>query len=288
MTPFELAEPRTLAEAIGLLDQDDPAIRPIAGGTALMLMMKAGLFRPLRLVSLRGIEQRYSGIAPGADGALRIGAMMSLAALGDAPEIRRHAPVIARTLRDVANVRVRNVATIGGNLAHADPHLDMPPVWIVLGARLVIIGAQGQRTIPVEELFAGYYETNLRHDELIAEVILPPQKERRAAYLKCTARSAHDWPAVGVAVSLELQDGRIGEPMIALGAATDRPTRLRAAEAVLRGAVPSAATLRAAGEAAAAEVEIEGDNHGSGPYKKQLLKVYLGRAVTAAIGETRE
>jgi aerobic carbon-monoxide dehydrogenase medium subunit len=285
MTPFELAEPRTLREAIGLLDRDDPAIRPIAGGTALMLMMKAGLFRPVRLVSLRRIEPRFRRIEVETDGALRIGAMATLASLEHSAAVRDHAPVVTRTMRRLANVRVRNVATVGGNLAHADPHLDLPPVWIALGAHAIIVGAGTEREVPVEDFATGYYETVLRHDEVVAELVVPMQRGRRAAYLKCTTRSADDWPALGIAVSLSLDDGAIGEARVALGAATAKPARLHAAEAVLNGARADDATLRRAGEAAEAEVEIVSDDRGSAPYKKHLLRVFLGRAVKAAMAE---
>ena len=177
MVPFDLAEPRSLSEAIALLDRDDPAIRPIAGGTALMLMMKAGCFGRCGSSACAGSSRALRASHRAATMALlRIGAMATSRDLEHSPDLRRHAPVIARTMRDVANVRVRNVATVGGNLAHADPHLDLPPVWIALGAQVVIAGAGGaERTIPVEELFVGYYETILRHDELIAEMVVPPQ-----------------------------------------------------------------------------------------------------------------
>jgi aerobic carbon-monoxide dehydrogenase medium subunit len=283
MVPFELVEPTSLSDAIALLDRDDPAVRPIAGGTALMLMMKAGLFRPQRLVSLRRIERRFRRIEVESDGALRIGAMATLAALEHSREVATQAPVIPRTMRRLANVRVRNVATVGGNLAHADPHLDLPPVWMALGAQVMIVGPGSERTLPAEDLFAGYYETVLRHDEVIAEIVLPSQRGRRSAYLKCTTRSAEDWPALGVAATLAVDDGTITEARLALGAATATPVRLSAAEAVLRGAKPDAATLRRAGEAASEEAEIESDDRGSAPYKKHLLRVYLGRAVAAAM-----
>ena len=161
MTPFELAEPASLAAAIKLLDPDDPAVRPIAGGTALMLMMKAGVFRPARLVSLRAIRE-LCAIEMQPDGALKIGAMTPLSVLDRDPATRAHAPVITQTLRTLSNVRVRNVATVGGHLAHADPHMDLPPVLIALGAHIVVAGPGGERTIPVEAMFAGYFETVLR------------------------------------------------------------------------------------------------------------------------------
>src|SRR5262245_42012647 len=121
MTPFEIAEPTSLAEAIALLDPDDDAIRPIAGGTALMLMMKAGVFRPSKLVSLRKIERKYAAVTANSDG-LSIGAMMTLSELEQSADVLKYAPLITRTLLTLSNVRVRNVATVGGALAHGDPH----------------------------------------------------------------------------------------------------------------------------------------------------------------------
>lgn len=283
MTPFDLVEPRSLKEAIALLDRDDPAVRPIAGGTALMLMMKSGLFRPQRLVSLRRIEPRFARIATDAAGALRIGAMARLAALEHSEAVRAHAPVVVRTMRTLANVRVRNVATVGGNLAHADPHLDLPPVWIALGAEVTVAGPAGERTLPVEELFIGYYETVLAHDEIVTELIVPPQGSRRTAYRKCTARSADDWPALGVAVSLAIEGDRIADARVAVGAATPRSMRLAGAEAALRGAVVGEAAFARAGAAAASEAEISGDDRGSAAYKRELLRVYLARAARAAV-----
>jgi len=206
MIPFDLAEPTSLAAAIKLLNPDDPTIRPIAGGTALMLMMKAGVFNPEKLISLRKIEDKYSSIAASADG-LRIGAMTTLGALERSDEVRKHAPLITRTLRTLSNVRVRNVATVGGALAHGDPHMDLPPVLMALGATITVIGPKGERKLAVEELFSGYYETVLEKNELIAEVHVPSQGSKKAAYMKVTTGSADDWPALGVAAVID-GDGR--------------------------------------------------------------------------------
>lgn len=283
MIPFELVEPRSLGEALQCLDRDDPAVRPIAGGTALMLMMKPGLFRPQRLVSLRGLGERFSRIETTADGSLRIGAMVRLAQLERSAAVERHAPVITRALKRLSNRRVRNVATLGGHLAHGDPHLDLPPVLIALDARLVIADRAGEREMPLATLITGYYETVLRHDEVIAEVIVPPQGARRSAYLKYTARSADDWPALGLAVSLETDGDTVRNSRIILGAATEKPTRLAGAEAALANARLDDRSLKRAGDAAAAEAEIVGDQHGSAAYKQALLRVCLARAATSAI-----
>jgi aerobic carbon-monoxide dehydrogenase medium subunit len=284
MTPFELVEPRALREAAGLLASGDPSVRPMAGGTAVMLMMKMGVLRPTRLVSLRGVEKRYSEISD-ADGALRFGAMVTLSALERSPLVKRGAPVIARALRTLANVRVRNVATAGGHLAHADPHMDLPPVLVALGATVATVGPSGGRTIPLENLYAGYLETTLERDELIAEVTVPAQGSRRAAYLKCTTRSADDWPALGVAVVLDTDGALVRDARIVISAATDVPTRLAAAEKTLKGARVDDKTLREAGDAAASETDVIGDEHGSAAYKRELVRVYVARAVRAALSE---
>ena len=250
MAPFELAEPDSVSQALSLLEGE--GARALAGGTALMLMMKAGVLRPARLVSLSRLK--LDRIEAG-DG-LRIGAMTTLRALEKSETVRKSWPVIARTLRTLSNVRVRNVATVGGALAHADPHMDLPPVLAALGARVVIQGKKGERTMPVEDLYAGYLENTLGND-LITRIEVPPLGKRRAAYLKCTTRSADDWAAVGVAVVLG------DENRIFVSAATDRPTRIA--------------------DAAAVEgLKIEGDLHGSADYKRQLLRVYLRRAMDEA------
>jgi carbon-monoxide dehydrogenase medium subunit len=282
MIPFELAQPRSLAEAIKLLDPDDSTVRPMGGGTALMLMMKAGVFRPRKLVSLRNIESKYTAVAADRAG-LRIGAITTLSALERSAEVRRHTPVLTRTLLTLSNVRVRNVATVGGALAHGDPHMDLPPVLIALGATLAIMGPKGERTLPVEELFLGYYETVLEKNELISELRVPAQGNKRAAYMKVTAGSADDWPTVGIAAVIEGDDGVIRSARIVASAATEKATRLKSAEAVLNGGRAEDALLRKAGDAAADEVECLSDIRGSAPYKRELIRVYVRRAVRAAM-----
>src|SRR5215468_5001741 len=168
MTPFELAEPTTVEDALRLLDPQDSTVRPLGGGTALMLMMKAGVFRPSRLVSLRKIAG-LSRVAATPDGGLVIGALTPLSDVERSAEVARCAGVIVGTMRRLSNVRVRNVATVGGCLAHGDPHMDLPPVLMALDATIVVVGRAGERTLKIENLFAGYYETVLKRDEIITE-----------------------------------------------------------------------------------------------------------------------
>ena len=282
MTPFELTEPRSLREAIASLDAKDPSVRPISGGTALMLMMKAGVLRPSRLVSLGKLG--LARIETGPHGELRVGATTPLGVLERSPLVQRGWPVIARALRTLSNVRVRNVATVGGHLAHADPHMDLPPVLSALGARVTIAGPAGERSVPVEQISTGYLETSLRLNELITLLEVPPLGRRSAAYLKCTTRSADDWPAVGVAVVLLLEKDFIREAGVVISAATDKPTRLAAVEKILRGRKIEEKLLD---EAAAQEVKVESDLHGSAAYKKQLIRVYLRRAFHEARAQSR-
>jgi carbon-monoxide dehydrogenase medium subunit len=281
MTPFELAEPSTIEEALRLLDPDDSTVRPLGGGTALMLMMKAGVFRPTRLVSLRKITA-LSRVASAPDGGLVIGALTPLSDVERSTEVARRAGVIVRTMRRLSNVRVRNVATIGGCLAHGDPHMDLPPVLMALDATILVVGRAGERTLKVENLFAGYYETVLNRDEIITELRIPVQGARRAAYLKCTTGSADDWPALGVAVSLEADGQEIRAPRVVVSAATEKAIRLKGAEEVLSGAIIGDAALARAGDAAADEAVTISDVRGSAPYKRELVRVYVRRAIRQA------
>jgi carbon-monoxide dehydrogenase medium subunit len=285
MTPFEFEEPTSLREAIALLDPDDASVRPFAGGTALMLMMKAGVFRPRRLVSLRKIEAEYSGVRVAGDGTIRIGALTPLAAIEHSPAVRRVQPVITATMRVLSNTRVRNVATLGGNLAHGDPHMDLPPVLIALDATVNVVGPAGTRNFPVAELVTGYYETQLAKNELIAEVVIPAPQARRSVYLKCTTRAAHDWPTLGVAVSVDAELDAMRSATVVVSAATERPVKILSASALLNGRQITAPLLREAGEAAAEAVDVTSDLRGSSSYKRQLVRVYVERALRQALGD---
>jgi aerobic carbon-monoxide dehydrogenase medium subunit len=285
MIAFALDEPSTLQEALQLLDPDDASVRPLGGGTALMLMMKAGVFQPSRIVSLRKIAA-LRRIAVGADGGLVIGALTPLSDVEHSSEVAKRAGVITRTMRRLSNVRVRNVATIGGNLAHGDPHMDLPPVLIALDASIAVTGRGGERTLKVENLFAGYYETVLAPGELITELRVPAQGARRAAYLKVTTGAADDWPALGVAVSLKANGKTVTDVRVVASAATEKAIRLTAAEQVLSGATIDDSVLARAGDAAADNTETVSDVRGSAPYKRELLRVYVRRAVRQALEAT--
>jgi carbon-monoxide dehydrogenase medium subunit len=284
MKSFELVEPHTLAEAVGLLDPADSSVRALAGGTALMLMMKARLFQPTRLVSLHRLNGTLRGVRSTSDGGLSIGALTSLRELERSSLVATSTPVITRALKVLANVRIRNVATIGGHLAHGDPHMDLPPILLTMGARVRAVSSRGERWIDMSELFTGYYQTALAKDELIAEVRLPAQPAGVcSAYAKCTALSADDWPAVGVAVWYRLEEALIREARIAVSAATERPIRAAAAEAALIGSPAEAASFARAADAAAEEVQTLADIRGSASYKREMVRVHVRRALQQAL-----
>ncbi len=280
---FDLLEPATLDEAVGLLDADDTAVRAIAGGTALSLLLQTRIFKPQRLISLRRLNGSLRGVHVDAGGGLQIGALTTLTELERSPVLAIAEPVLSRALHTLSNVRVRNVATIGGHLAHADPHMDLPPILITLGARVRTVSPRGERWIDVADLITGYYETSLAGDELIVELNVPAQPAgARAAYAKFTALSADDWPTVGVAVWLRREGETIAEARVAVSAATERPTRLASAEKALAGSIAGAQAFAAAADAAAGEVEPLSDLRGSGPYKREMVRVHVRRALEDA------
>jgi carbon-monoxide dehydrogenase medium subunit len=282
---FELLEPATLDEAIALLDPEDAGVRAIAGGTALLLMMKTRLFQPTRLISLRRLNGALRTVRSDEAGALHIGAMSTLTELEHSPLVAQAAPVMSHALRTLSNVRIRNVATIGGHLAHGDPHMDLPPILLTLGARIRAVSSRGERWIDAAELFLGYYETAIARDELIAEVLVPPQPaDVRSAYVKFTALSADDWPAVGAAVWYRADaSGKITEARIAVSAATERAMRIPSAEKELIGSTLAPKTFAKAADAPAEAVDPISDIRGSVAYKREMIRVHVRRALEQAL-----
>jgi carbon-monoxide dehydrogenase medium subunit len=284
---FDLVEPATLDEAVALLDADDPGVRAVAGATALLPMMKARLFQPTRLVSLRRLDKTLRGVREDVGG-LRIGALTTLTELEQSARVRSAAPVMSRALTMLSNVRIRNVATLGGHLAHGDPHMDLPPVLMTLGARVRAVSRRGERWIDVNELVLGYYQTAIAADELIAEIDVSAQPaDVRTWYEKFTALSTDDWPTVGAAVWFRIAARRITEARIAVSAATERPVRVPNAEAALAGAAPTEATFRKAANVAADSVDPLADLRGSAAYKREMVRVHVRRALMNAQHATR-
>jgi len=282
MLPFELHVPTTVEEALDLLHQHGEDARPIAGGTALTLLMQQRLVLPDHLVSLSRVAELQNVTAQ--NGTLRIGAGVTHRSVEKIAEVRGGWPLLAETYHRVATVRVRNVATVGGGLAHADPNQDPPAAMIALGATVVASSKNGQREIPADELFAGYYETVLAPGELITEVRIPrPQRPLKTAYLKFLPRTADDYPTVGVAVAIDEENGRCEDVRIGISAAGPTPIRARSAEDVLRGQQLTPDLLRAAAATVPPLTDPVTDHRGSANYKRRMAEVFVRRALEQAL-----
>lgn len=284
MTPFEYRTPRTLKEVHQELKEFGPDAKLIAGGTALVIMMKQRLVRPSCVISLR-LVRGLSGIGV-KDGGLRIGGLTTHREVETSSVVRRQVPLLAETYRHVATIRVRNMATVGGGLAHADPNQDPPPTLTALGATLKASSANGSRTIPLDGFFTDYYETVLKPDEIITEIFVPRLPlNSGSAFLKFLPRTADDYATVSAAAVVTLDRARkiFTDVRIALGSVGTTPIRAREAEAVLRGQPVKAEALREAAEKAKQIVDPVSDFRGSAAYKKEMAGVFVRRALEAAL-----
>ena len=294
MHRFDWLEPRSLDEVHAALREHGDDAKLMAGGTALMLLMRQGLVQPAVIVSL----QRVPGLdsIEAQNGTVRIGALCTHRRVETHPLVRERHPALRETLKRVATIRIRNMGTIGGNLAHSDPSQDPPPTLIALGASVHIAGPDGARSLPLDEFFTDYYENALQPSEVLTTIEVPDQAASfggngaaAARYLqafsKFLPRSVDDYATVAVAVSLAMSaDGsRCEDARIGLGSAGPTPLRARGAEAALRGRELTDAALREAGEAAAAECDPLADVRGSSEYKREMVKVWLARTVRRAV-----
>jgi carbon-monoxide dehydrogenase medium subunit len=284
LSPFELCEPASVAEASQLLARHGDGARLYAGGTELLLAMKEGLVHYDYLVNVKTIPE-LAGIRFDADGTLRIGAAATHRALERDARVRERFPALARMEADVANVRVREVGTLGGNLCFAEPHADPGALLQVFDATVRLQRAGGERTIPLETLFAGPFETCLEPDELLTEVIVPALASRSAAaYLKF---GVLERPSAGVGVAVTLAGGHVADARIAVGSVGPVPRRMRDAEAVLRdkSVAECVASLPEAGRLAGQAADAVTDLHGSAEYKAHLVAVLLRRAFHQALDD---
>jgi carbon-monoxide dehydrogenase medium subunit len=284
MQAFEYRTPKSLKEVQQDLKQFGSDAKLIAGGTALIIMMRQRLVRPACLISLRSVRG-LDKIAE-KNGGIAIGGATTHRAVEGSSLVKRRLPLLAETYHHVATVRVRNMATVGGGLAHADPNQDPPPTLIALGASLKASSSDASRTIPVEEFFTDYYETVLKPDEIITELYVPRLPANSgAAYLKFLPRTADDYATVSAAavVTLDKSKKTFAEVRIALGSVGTTAIRARDAEAVLRGQPVKAEALAEAGEKAKQAVDPISDFRGSAAYKKEMAGVFVRRALTKAL-----
>jgi carbon-monoxide dehydrogenase medium subunit len=283
MKPFQLHQPDTLEDALGLLDQcnqrgDD--VQLMAGGTSLVLLMNLGLVEPAHVILLRNVAQ-LRGIQSTADGGLEIRPLATHRQLELSPDVQAYCPALAETFGHVATVRIRNQATVGGNLAHADPAQDPPPMLIALGAEVVLTSRTGQRRLPLDELFVDYLTTTLQPGELLTAIHLPPLPAgTRTTYMKFLPRTQDDYATISVAATLRCTpDGRCQDVRLALGGAAGIPVHLRAVEHALRGEVLTDQRIKDAAALVPDLVDPPDDARGSASYKRRMARVWTERAL---------
>lgn len=289
LRPFALYQASTVAEAAGVLARDGNDAVLYAGGTEILLVLKEGLLRVKSLVDVKRIpglsEIRVD------EGYVTIGATATHRAVEGADVIRAHCPLVAGVARHVANIRVRSVGTVGGNLAFADPHSDLATLFLALDGVVRLGSRAGARELPLGEFVQGPYETARAEDEVLTSVRLSPWPAGTVgAYVKF---GVYERPTLGIAVAL-MRDGGdvVTDARLAVGCVTPRPARLAAVEARLRG-FRVADVDRHAGEVAALavqDVEAVDDLHGSGEYKREMTRVFVQRIlrVAAARADGRE
>ena len=282
MIRFDYLEPATLFEAFSLLEQHGDNARVIAGGTSLIIWMRQRLLMPKVVIGLGRIPD-FDTITFDPQDGLRIGAGARHRDIELSPAVKQHYPLLHETFRKVAQPRIRNMGTIGGNLAGGDPLTDPGASLIAVDAELTLANSNGKRTVSLEDFFVDYYQTVLEPGELLTEIRVPPPQRPGWSHIKFTPRSVEDFATVGVAMTLRAKAGSCEDVRLALNSVASTIMRAKRAEDVLRGQRLSDDLLREAGEVAAREIDPMDDNRGSADYKRDLVKVLVRRAAEQAI-----
>jgi carbon-monoxide dehydrogenase medium subunit len=285
MTNIKLLQPTSLKEAVSLLSEQSDDIKIVSGGTALVIMLRNRLIAPATLLSLVRLQElRSIRHEPGIG--LRIGALVTIREAEISPIVREKHSVLAQTFGKVGNVRVRNAATVGGNLSEADYASDPPCVLIALRATVKARSAKGEREIPLRDFFRGFYETALAPDEILTELIVPDAAPgSRATYLKYISRSSEDRPCVGMAMVLEeAPDGTCKELRLVAGAVSETPQEIASAEVMASGKALSTALIEEIADAYSTGINPLSDLRGSAWYRQQIIRVMARRAMQLSAG----
>jgi len=274
---FDLLQPRSLPEAVELLHKHGDDARAIGGGTTLVIMMKQRALHFPYLVDLQTIAG-LSHITQDSDG-VRIGALATHRMIELSPLIRQAFPVVAEAFRHIGNVRVRQTASIGGNLAHADYRLDPPPPLLALDAEVSAFGANGARTIPLRDFFRGMYETALEPGEILTEIRIPRMPaDSSAVYLRYSTLSANDWPCVGVAAYMQKEGGRCRQLRLALGGVAATPLLISGLE-FAQDQMVDAAVIDKILAAVDEQIAPSSDLRGSDWYKRRMARLFARKAI---------
>ena len=279
---FDLLQPRSLVEAVELLQKHGDDARAIGGGTTLIILMKQRALHYPYLVDLQTIPGLNE--IKQEDHGVRIGALTTHRMVELSPLIRQTFPVIAEAFSHIGNVRVRQTASVGGNLAHADYRLDPPPPLLVLDAQVSAFGPNGLRTIPLKRFFRGMYETALEPGEILSEVFIPqlPVKSK-AVYLRYSALSANDWPCLGVAAFMRKDNGRCQELRLALGGVAATPL-LISGLAFANDQFIDAGLVDRILAAVDEQISPSADLRGSEWYKRRMARLFTQRAIAQLNG----
>lgn len=273
----------SVEDAVRRLGEDPDGTKVLAGGTALVLMIRNGLVRPDRLVDITGIAGLRDVVLE--DGVLRLGGLLPMADAAADPLVRAHLPALATAFALVGNLRIRNAGTVAGNVVEADYASDPPSVLVALGATVDVVGPDGARSEAVEDLIQGFYTTTLGPAELVTGVRVPVVPGRRSVYLKYRSRSEEDRPCVGVAAVLDLEpDGSVRACEVAIGAAAARPQRYPDVTAALVGRRVDAAAAAEVAAACADRIEPMEDQRGSAEYRRRMVAVHVRRALLELTG----
>jgi carbon-monoxide dehydrogenase medium subunit len=279
---FEYHAPGSIREATDLLTRLGEDAKILSGGQSLIPLMKLRLAAPRHLIDINGVP----GLAylREVDGFLRIGALTREAELDESELVRTRYPLLADTARVVADPIVRNLATVGGNLAHGDPANDHPATMLAYGAEVVAAGPRGERTIPIASFFTGPFTTALAADEILVEIRVPvPPAKSGGAYVKLE-RKVGDFATAAVAAQLTLgADGTCARAGIGLTNAGATPVKATRAEAALAGKRLDEAAIKQAAQLAADAAQPSADLRGPVEYKKDLVRVLTGRALRKAL-----
>ena len=283
MNDFTFHAPDTLDEALALLSQHNGDAKVMAGGTSLTTLLKQSLIAPDHIVSLHRIQGLDSIEA--SNGTLNIGGLVTQRSMETSAVVKENAPLLAEAYRRVATIRIRNVATVGGGIAQADPAMDPPPSLLILGASVVATSSRGQRTIPISEVYADYYETTLEPDEIVTQVQVPVQPSGAAwTYIKYLPRTEDDYATVSVAAIGRLEDGKVADVRVALGAVASTAVRASNVEEALMGQTPTAEMLREVSQAVTGIVDPTDDPRGSAWYKRDMSAIFTRRALEKVLG----
>ncbi len=282
---FEYSSPKTLSEAISLLQQHGTDAKILAGGQSLIPLMKLRMAQPKHLIDVNGIRE-LSYIRE-SDGVLTIGALTRESDLDSSDLIKKKYPIISDTAAVIADPLVRNMATVGGNLAHADPANDHPATMLALGAEVVAAGPKGTRKIPLSDFFTGLFTTTLAPDEILTEIRVPaPAPRSGGAYLK-VERKVGDFAAAAVAVQITLENNVIKSVGIGLTNVGSTPIKARRAEKAITGKPADEKSIAEAARMASEECEPNDDLRGSAEYKRDLVRVLTMRALRQAIARAK-